>query len=176
MAVKGGQVEEVDNHVSPRSQDRGCKLHPSCLECPFPTCRRDPRKDRAEAGVTNIRLAGAFERGVRDRFAKIRLSKSPYPLTDSSARLAWHKGWWAADKWVLSGDYNLPMRVQQVAAMLGLHENTVRRMDGREIHSIRVGSGGHRRFRIQDILNYIEKKNRKVARTRGKRKVLTPAA
>lgn len=153
MTTKGGIVEGIEVSGGARSLDRGCDHNPSCLECPFPVCQQD-----SSVGIPGKKLTEAFERGVRDRLVGVSTAKSSYARDNLPVRAAWTKGWWSADKWIQSRDLNRPLRVQQVAAILGIHQNTVRRMDGHELHSFRVGLGGHRRFRIGEILEYIERK------------------
>lgn len=153
MATKGGNVEEVGSSETTRSHDRGCEHHPTCLGCPFSVCKQD-----SNSGNPSIKLTDAFERGVHDRFLGISMTKSSYARKNPPVRRAWTKGWWSADRWVRSRDLSQPIRVQLVANMLGIHVNTVRRLDGNELHSFRVGPGGHRRFKLKEVLDYMERK------------------
>lgn len=54
----------------------------------------------------------------------------------------------------MSGPYTAP----QVAAILNLHVNTVKRLEPGELPYFRVGSRGDRRYRAEDVQAYIDRR------------------
>jgi hypothetical protein len=53
---------------------------------------------------------------------------------------------------------NRPIRVVEVRDILGVHYNTVLRIDPRELPYFRVGSRGDRRYLPEDVRSYVEKR------------------
>ena len=52
------------------------------------------------------------------------------------------------------------LRVHEVADRLGLHRNTIRRLDGRgDLPSVRVCKRGDRRWREEDVDRYLAQLN-----------------
>lgn len=50
------------------------------------------------------------------------------------------------------------LTTKEVAELLGLHPNTVKRMADHELASVRVSSRGDRRFPASDVAAFIEKR------------------
>lgn len=51
-----------------------------------------------------------------------------------------------------------PLNVAEVARHLGVHINTVKRIPVRELPYFRIGARGDRRYQIEDVERYIEKR------------------
>jgi excisionase family DNA binding protein len=51
-----------------------------------------------------------------------------------------------------------PLRIAQVAELLGVHRHTVKRIPVEELPYFRVGRRGDRRYIIEDVRRYIEER------------------
>jgi hypothetical protein len=51
-----------------------------------------------------------------------------------------------------------PLTVREVAAWLGIHPNTVKRIQPADLPYFTVGSRGDRRYRVEDVRSYIERR------------------
>jgi hypothetical protein len=51
-----------------------------------------------------------------------------------------------------------PLTVREVAAWLGIHPNTVKRIPPADLPYFTVGSRGDRRYRVEDVRSYIERR------------------
>jgi hypothetical protein len=51
-----------------------------------------------------------------------------------------------------------PLTSREVAAWLGVHPNTVKRIPPTDLPYFRVGARGDRRYRVDDVCAYIERR------------------
>lgn len=54
--------------------------------------------------------------------------------------------------------FTSPLRVGEVARTLNVHINTVKRIPPQEMPFFRVGHRGDRRYRVEDVLEYIRRR------------------
>ena len=52
-----------------------------------------------------------------------------------------------------------PLSASEVALHLGVHINTVKKIPDNELPYFRIGSRGDRRYRIEDVERYIERRS-----------------